>query len=464
MKLAIIGGGVSGLAAAYQASQDGLDFTLFEAGSHFGGVVETEIGHDGAVLEAGPEACLSSKPEMLALVRSLGLENEIIATRPDHVGSFIVRDGILHPIPQGLRLMAPTQWWPFFRSGLISFRGKLRALLDLGLPARVPALDGAEESLAEFVSRRLGVEVLHYLAQPMVAGIYGADPQVLSLEATMPFFPRLEQEHGSVIRGLRRMGGERDSVGARYSLFFSLKHGFGSVIEALVKALPASGLRLGARIDRLEFLDGPEARWRVTSRDEGDQIFDAVVVAVPAPVASNLLEPVDPKLGSALASIPTRPAVTVNLSYEAEVYDQFVPPSYGFVVPEREECPLMACTFSSHKWEGRGSPNRSVLRAYFGGPSGAWALRATDDDLVAVATSQLGELLGLDEPTLEASVRRFPVGLPEYRLGHRQLVSDLQERQIMYPGLALAGNYLEGVGMPDCVRSGRRAVTKLGSR
>jgi oxygen-dependent protoporphyrinogen oxidase len=403
---------------------------------------------------------------MLELVRALGLEDEVVSTRPENLGSYIVRSGLLHPVPKGVRLMAPSLWWPFLRSGLLSWRGKLRALLDLFLPARDISLPLPEESLAEFVSRRLGVEVLHYLAQPMVAGIYGADPQLLSLESTMPLFCRLEQEHGSVIRGLRKMSTEQEATGARYNLFFSLRRGFGSVVQALVDSLPEEWLYRGSRVDGLEKMapaGGGTGRWKVLARGREAETFDAVVLALPAPAAASLLAPIDPNLSGSLAEVTCRPAVTVNLSYEPEVYDMFVPRAYGFVIPARENRPLLACTFSSHKWPERESQERKVLRTYFGGPAMQWAMKVSDEDLIAISESQLGDLLGLYESPLAASVHRYPTGLPEYRVGHRQRVQSWQDALEFHSTLALAGNYFDGVGLPDCVRSGRRAVQRLRS-
>jgi oxygen-dependent protoporphyrinogen oxidase len=339
-------------------------------------------------------------------------------------------------------------------------------LLDLVLPARDLSLNLSEESLAEFVTRRLGAEVLHYLAQPMVAGIYGADPQVLSLEATMPLFSRLEQEHGSVIRGLRQMNTEHEATGARYNLFFSLRRGFGSVVEALERTLPQGSLQSGARVDSLRKLEeqgSAGARWRVQVRGAEPEDFDAVVLAVPAPAAAALLVEVDKELARSLASVKYRPAVTVNLSYEPEVYEAFIPKAYGFIVPSREQRPLLACTFSTRKWEGRGSDDRGVVRTYFGGPGMEWAMKASDEDLIAVSESQLGDLLGLYETAVDVSVHRFPVGLPEYRVGHRQKVQQWREALEVHSSLALAGNYLDGVGLPDCVRAGRRAIKKVRS-
>ena len=233
MNIAIVGGGISGLAAAWQAQRDGHQFQVFEASESFGGLLKTRYLDDGLVLEGGAESCLRKKPELFELCKELGLEDEIVSTIRHNSGAFIVRDGALSPIPKGVRLMAPSALMPFLRSDLLSWSGRLRACLDLFLPKLEKGPGHQEESLAEFVTRRLGAEVFHYLAQPLVAGIYGADPQMLSLEATMPLFQRLEQEHGSVIRGLRAAGRDAESQGARYNLFFSLKRGFGSMVEEL---------------------------------------------------------------------------------------------------------------------------------------------------------------------------------------------------------------------------------------
>jgi len=460
MKLAIIGGGVTGLAAAWQAHFEGLDFTLFEATGRLGGILQTEYPEEGVVAEGGAESCLRSKPEFLELCQELGLQDEIISTLPDNSGAFVVREGQLHPIPQGFRLMAPSAWWPFLRSDLISWTGKLRAGLDLFLPVKERLPDATEESLSEFVTRRLGSEVLQYLAQPLVAGIYGADPQALSLDATMPLFQRLEQEHGSVIKGLRAMGTEGQAQGARYNLFFSLKSGFGSVVSAIEEQLPKGSLQTGAAVDKLEpEIDGKG--WEVTVRGREPELFDAVVVALPAPLAAKLTQSFLPQVSETLAGICYRGAVTVNISYDRLVYLDHVPRAYGFVVPAQERRPLLACTFNSRKWPSRGSEKRGVLRTYFGGPGMEWALTASDEDLISVSKSELSALLGLDHEPLDYSVHRWPIGLPEYRVGHRQRIQQVRHALEVHPGLRLAGNYLDGVGLPDCVRLGRRAVSEV---
>ncbi|MFA7482465.1 MAG: protoporphyrinogen oxidase [Vulcanimicrobiota bacterium] len=459
MSLAIVGGGLSGLAAAWQAGKEEIPFQLFEASSRLGGIVQTDYTEDGLAVEGGAESCLRSKPELYDLCCELGLESEMVSTIPENSGAFVVRGGQLHPIPQGFRLMAPSTFWPFLRSDLISWSGKFRAGLDLVLPVKERAAGDPEESLSEFVSRRLGTEILHYLAQPLVAGVYGADPQYLSLEATMPLFQRLEAEHGSVIKGLRALGSEHDAQGARYNLFFSLERGFGSVVEAMEAKLPQGSLQIGSRVDAIRPSD--DGRWTISVRGREDEVFDSVVVALPAPGAAELLAPFLPEVAREISEIICRPAVTVNLIYEREAYLQAVPRAYGFVVPAQERRPLLACTFSSRKWPNRGSEQSGILRTYFGGPGMEWAVNATDEDLVEISTNEIGALLQLKDSPTGYSVHRWPVGLPEYRIGHRKRVGEIRAGLDSYPSLTLAGNYLDGVGLPDCVRLGRNAVSRL---
>ena len=276
----------------------------------------------------------------------------------------------------------------------------------------------------------------------------------------MPLFQRLEQEHGSVIKGLRAMGTEKEAQGARYNLFFSLKGGFGAVVNALEEQLPEGSLKTASRVDSVEPLAGQGA-WKLNIRGQGEQSFDALVLALPAPSAAKLLMPFAPEIGESLADIPCRGAVTVNLSYDRESYLNFVPRAYGFVVPSQERRPLLACTFSSRKWPHRGSEERGILRTYFGGPGMEWALKASDEELVEVSISELSQLLQYHEDPLDYSVHRWPIGLPEYRVGHRQRVQSIREALENFPSLSVVGNFLDGVGLPDCVRLGRRAVSKL---
>ena len=460
MKVAVVGGGVGGLSAAYQAHCDGHEVQLFEATSKLGGLIETVSCTDGSPAEAGAESSLRSKPEFLELAKELGLESEIISTIPENIGSFIVRDSRLHPIPMGLRLMAPSLFWPFLKSRLLSWSGKLRVLLDLVLPQRKSGVSETEESLAEFVVRRLGREAFDYLAQPMIAGIYGADPQFLSLDATMPMFSRFEKEHGSVIKGLRHLGTEGQATGARYNLFFSLKQGFGQLVEALERILPGGSLLRGARVDSLR-QHSDQKSWELEIRGQGTQRFDAVVLALPAPSAGELIAEIDEEAATLLKGILYRPAVTVNLSYDAQEYDSAVPKGYGFIVPAKESRPLLACTFSSYKWPGRRGKNTKQLRTYFGGPDLDWALHASDEDLISISSLQLKELIGLDAEIVESSIHRHPIGLPEYQLGHRQLIQKLRSRIELRSGIALVGNYIDGVGLSDCVRLGRKSIHQL---
>ncbi|MGE0490779.1 MAG: protoporphyrinogen oxidase [Vulcanimicrobiota bacterium] len=448
MRLAIVGGGITGLAAAFEAHQAGVDFHLFEAGDRFGGAIQT-IEHEGAIMEAGPDSILKSKPWAYDLVRELDMVSEVVTTQDQPNGSFIVRDRELHPIPQGFRLMAPTAWLQFLRSPIVSWPGKFRVLLEPFIPARQAAGD---ESLTGFVTRRLGREVLERLAQPMVSGIYSADPDRLSLEATMPIFLRLEREHGSIIRGLRATGEGAKASGAQYNLFFNLKGGSQRLVEALVDHLPADRLHLNSPVSKLA------PGWSFQAGDESHQA-EAVLVGLPGPQAAQLLA-FDSDLSGLFSRVRYSSAALVNLVYDLDDLAD-LPPGYGFVVPAIEHMHLLACTFSHLKWPGRNPGHLGHIRAYFGGAHNQAVLERPDHDLVALARSDLARLTALEAEPVATFVHHHRNGLPEYSVGHREWQIKVEARAATHPGLGLAGNAFDGVGIPDCVRRGRETARRL---
>lgn len=447
--IAVIGGGLSGLAAAYQLHKEGLPFQLFEASSYLGGAVRTFYRSD-MVLEGGADSILRSKPQALELVEELGLSDQVVETIPEYRGSLLLRDGELYEIPEGVRLMAPAKWLSFVRSPLISFPGKLRAAADLFLPAKT---DGEDESLGQFVARRLGQEMLDYMAQPMISGIYGADPHELSLRATMPMFQELEEKYGSVIRGLRKTGGAESSTGARYSLFFNLKRGSGALVEALAESLPQDQLFLDAKVSNLK------PGWTLEVAGE-ERSFESVLVATPASAAARLTQ-FDPDLSSVLGSVKSHPAVTVNLIFKRSDCEG-IPLAYGFIVPAAEERELLACTFTSYKWPDRGPEEYEIIRAYFGGPSfDKKELEKSDVELVQKARTELGQIFGLVSSPEDYLVDRHFEGIPIYEVGHRERVLELKKLEASHNGLFITGNYLDGVGVPDVIRGGRETARRV---
>ncbi len=457
-RVAVIGGGISGLAAAYRLSELArtrefpLEVTLFEAGARVGGPLET-VRREGLVMETGADAFLSEKPEALALAERIGLGGRLVRTREALRRTLVVRAGRLVEVPEGFALMAPTYLGPVLLSPLFSLKGKLRMLLEPLLPRR--RADG-DESLAAFVTRRLGVEVLERVAQPLAAGIYTGDPYHLSVAATMPRFVEMERRYGSVILGLRaaaRQAAEKRGVsGARWSLFVSLAGGMGELVEALRERLGAT-LRVGAEVQELR-REG--VRWRIAVGGEA-LTADAVICTVPAYAAARLLEPVAPVLAAELRPVRYASAVVINLAYAAAALPA-LPSGFGFVVPAIERRKIIAGSFSSLKFAGRAPAGIVLLRVFLGGALQAHLAELDEAALVAAAREELSALLGITAAPQVIEVRRWPEAMPQYAVGHRHRVASIRKRLTEVPGLFLAGAYLDGVGIPDCVRQGEAAA------
>lgn len=471
-RIAVVGGGIAGLATANRllelAAARGIPMalTLLETRARLGGTIVTERT-DGFVIEGGPDSFISEKPWALDLCQRLGLGPALIGTRDEHRRTFIVRDGALYPLPEGFLLLAPTRLWPLVVSPLFSWTGKLRMALDLVLP-RAPA--AGDESLASFVVRRLGRETLERVAQPLVSGIYTADPDRLSLAATMPRFLEMERRHRSVILGMLRQqparpdaprrdeggGGGGEESGARWSLFVSLDDGMQRLVDTIAARLPRSAARLGTAVATIA--PGATAgEWRVVLAG-GDVIeADAVVLATPAHVAAQLVRDLDPLLANDLASIPYASSATVTLAYRrADVPHQL--DGFGFVVPLVERRRIIACTFSSVKYPGRAPADTVLLRSFAGGALQASMSELDDGALEAAVRSELAALLGVSAQPILVRIHRHPNAMPQYHLGHLERVSSIEQRLARHPGLTVAGNAYRGVGIPDCVRSGEGAA------
>ncbi|HEY0386638.1 MAG TPA: protoporphyrinogen oxidase, partial [Pyrinomonadaceae bacterium] len=340
-RVAVIGGGISGLAAAHrllERSRDAgsaLEILLLEASAQTGGILRTHR-RDQFLLEGGPDSFISEKPEAIRLIERLGLSSHLIETNESHRRSFIVRKGRLLPVPEGFQLLAPSSFWPFITTGIFSWAGKARMALDLVLPRRAAAATGVDdESLAQFVRRRLGREALERMAQPMVGGIYTADPERLSLRSTMPRFLEMERTHRSVIRAMwnnrRRQNNAQaaGTSGARYSLFLSLDDGMQMLTDELALRLPAAAVKLKTRVESLRF-DEQARQWMIYARDESFRA-DAVCIALPAYGASALLRTTNEQLAKELAEIPYASTATVNLAFRRRDIPHPLD-GFGFVV------------------------------------------------------------------------------------------------------------------------------------
>src|SRR2546422_4582358 len=408
MKLVVVGGGITGLAAAHRAVELArqrslaLDLARIEARDRLGGTIATERA-DGFLIEAGPDSFLSEKPWALELCRRLGVEDRLVRTDDRFRKVFVWRRGRLHPLPDGFQLLAPTRLGPFLSSDLFSWSGKLRMALDLVRPRSV--VD--DESLGAFVRRRLGAEALERGAQPRVAGIYPADPDDLSLAATMPRFLELERRERSLILGLWRASRKAPrggTSGARWSLFVTFKDGMGEMVLRLASRLPPGAVRLGQRVWGIE--RGSQG-WRVTTDDGTALEADRVIVTTEAHAAGRLLRYVDPALAALLGEIAYASSATISVGYRRGDVPHALD-GFGFVVPRTEGRAVLACTFSSVKYPGRAPAGMALLRCFFGGALGAPVLELDDDSLVARARTELGEALGVTASPVLTRLRRHP--------------------------------------------------------
>jgi oxygen-dependent protoporphyrinogen oxidase len=462
MRIIVIGGGIAGLSAAHRLVELGseknlsLDIVLLEGRERVGGVIATKV-KDGFLIEEGPDSFITTKPWAFDLCRRLGLGSQLINTNDDNRRTFVVRSGELIPIPDGLFMIAPTQFKPFLTSPLFSWHGKLRVLMDLVIPAKA---DRDDESLAAFVTRRLGREALERLAQPMIGGIYTADPEKLSMRATMPRFLEMEEQHGSIIRAMlheqkksKRIG--QEDSGARYSLFMSLKDGMETLVNSITSHLPKGVIKLTKQVKDLEFKDN---NWHVTT-DQGESFSaDAVIIAVASNLASKLVKGFDQPLSGDLSRIQFASSVVINMAYRRK---DILHSLNGFVVPAVEGRSIIACSFSSVKFPGRAPEGFALLRCFMGGAVQPYIYERDEAALTEIAHEELSQLLQIKGDPVFVLLHRYPNSMPQYHVGHLELVSRIFNRVDKYRGLALAGSGYHGVGIPDCVHSGEMAAEKV---
>lgn len=462
-RVVIIGGGISGLAAAHRLTElnPSLALTLIEASSRLGGTLRTDL-RKGFLLERGPDSFISEKPEAVALAKRLGIESRLIETNSEHRRSFIVRNGRLRPVPEGFHLLAPSRIWPFLATDIFSFAGKARMAADLFLP-RKSANGSADESLASFVRRRLGREALERMAQPMVGGIYTADPETLSLRATLPRFLDMERDHRSLVLALLRKAksdknrNQRGTSGARYGLFLSFDSGMEVLVNALAEVISQCEVRLQTRV---QSLSRTAASWTMQTQTGETLEADAICLAIPAYAAAQLLTASSPTLTTQLNQIKYASTATINLAYRREAVRHPLD-GFGFVVPFIEKRSLLACTFSNVKFPGRAPDNHILLRAFAGGALQPEIFALDEAELLERVEIDLRELLGVSEPPLFAEVAKWKNSMPQYEVGHLDRVQSIEHELAQLPSLTLAGNAYRGAGIPDCIRSGEAAAEQI---
>lgn len=440
MDVAIVGGGIAGLAAAYELQRRGLTTQVFEAGDRPGGVILSDR-FDGWVVDGGPDALLVQKPAAVALARELGLGDRLHPTLTPRT-SYVLRDGRLYPIAEGSFLGFPLSAKALAKSNLFTLGGKLRMALEMAVPRRRSTDD---ESIGAFVRRRFGREAADYLADPLLAGIHAGDKDRLSVQALFPRLVEAERQRGSVIRAFRALHVKPSPQGA----FVSLPGGIGELVDRLVAALAPGTIVTSARITDVRragtfVLDGPAGA--ATAR--------AVILAIPAYAAAGLLRSIDTQLAGLCDTMPYASTATVAFGYRRDQIGHALAGT-GFVVPRVEGNPLLAGTWVSSKWPHRAPEGHVLLRAFLGGGRDPHALDRPDQELIDTAREALAELLDISGTPLFSRFYRWTRQSPQYEVGHLDRVADIERRLARVPGLYVAGSGFRAIGIPDCVADGR---------
>ncbi len=466
-RVVIVGGGISGLSAAYflqesvRASAEQIETLLIERAHHLGGSILTEKV-DGFIVEAGPDCFLSEKPWTLKLCVRLGIEDQLLNTNENR-RTFILSRGKLHALPEGFMLLVPTSFLPFIRSTLISPFGKIRMAMDWLIPKRTADED---ESLADFVSRRLGKEALEKIAEPLVAGIHASVPETMSLKATFPRFLDLEREYGSLIRGMlaRRkkfLEFMKNRKGPERTMFVTLRNGLGDLVETLKSRLDSGSILLGKRVVSLkeQRLEGSVAY--ALNTDGGETLkADVVLLATPSFVSGNLVQGFDKPLRDRLHAIPYVSSAIVHLAFRKSEISHPLD-GFGFVVPRSEQRNIMASTWTSVKFANRAPENHVLLRVFVGGAKNEAALGLNEDEMVAMSRKELKDIMGIEADPLFTKVYRWEDSMPQYQLGHPDRVAQIEERVSQHPGLFLTGCAYRGVGISDCIHEGELVAEKV---
>ena len=464
----VVGGGITGLSAAHRFFElgelgrergDPVTVRLLERSDRLGGLVRTErVGE--YLIEGGPDSLVAHKPAAARLAERIGLASDLIPIGGRHAGTEIIRQGRPIRVPDGFLMMAPARLGPALRSPLFSIRGKLRMACEPWIPARAAEVD--DESLASFVTRRFGREVLERVAEPIVAGLYTARAEDLSLRLTLPRFLDMEMQDGSVIRALRKAGRDRsrrtgpEARGGQGSVL-AVKGGLGRFVDALASRLPAGTIETRARVDAIVY-DDAAGVWRVRCGEDREVRTDALVLACPATVSAAIVRSLDPELSSTLTELEYASCATVTLAYPLGSIDTPLR-SNGFFVPRTEKLPILACSYVSRKFADRGPADTMVLRAFLGGATNPAVLEHDDHDLVSLSQATLARLLGIRHEPVLSRVHRFPGSMPQYRPGQARWIARIRSRSQRHPGLFFAGSTLGAFGLADCTQSGEDAAS-----
>ena len=471
-RIAVLGAGITGLSAAYRLStlpNHSAKIDIWDKNSRVGGVLQTDHV-DQYQIEQSADNFITTVPWGLDLCKELGLTDELVQTNAEYRRTYVVRHGRLHLLPDGFLMLAPTKLWPMAVTPLLSPLGKLRAGLELFVPSRK---DDADESMAQFVRRRLGRQVFERLVEPLVSGVYAADMEKLSVLATLPRFRDMEKQYGSLILAMQRqLKANRaahlsEQSGARYSMFVTLKKGLSFLCDTLASRLQdnstQNSVHLGRQVEKMERfrLDGTHTwRWRLTDSAGRSEEYDAVICALPSHEAARLLSDTLPELATQLARIEHQGTAIATFAFHTAQLKQEIR-GMGFVVPTIERSPILAGSFSSLKYAHRAPDGRVLLRIFAGGARAPDMPEMEAERLIPLLLTELKRIVKIEgEPHL-TMVSHWPRTMPQYHVGHLELVAEIEKQVDALPDLAIAGNAFHGVGIPNCSRSGQLAAEKI---
>lgn len=471
-RVVIIGGGIAGLAAAYslrehQGGGAPFEIVILEKNERLGGNIRTERT-DGFLIEGGPDCFLSEKPWAMELCKRVGLSEKLLPTNDAYRKTYVLSGGKLHILPEGVILMVPTKIMPLAYSTLISWPGKLRMALELFIPRKK---DDKDETLGSFVRRRLGKEVLDKIAEPLVAGVHAGDPETMSVRSSFPKFVQLEQEHGSLIRGmLKRMAlMKKSSAGAgaatgagpkkRVTMFMTLRDGLSELVEILASELSKSGdnmIRTGVKVESVE----KKAAGYAVAIEGGESIeADSVIVAAPAWVAASVLKSLDPVLEKELLSIPYVSTATISLGYKKSDIKHPMD-GFGFVVPKTEGRRIMAASWVSRKFAHRAPEDSVLIRCFVGGSKNSELVSVDEKEMVRMVRQELKDIMGIEAEPVVTRVFKWNASMPQYTVGHEERIASIEARVAGYPSLFITGSAYHGIGISDSVRNGEIVAKK----
>jgi oxygen-dependent protoporphyrinogen oxidase len=459
MKVAIVGGGITGLTTAYYLqtrSKGAVEYTLIDSAPCFGGKIRSERV-DGFVVEGGPDSFMTQKPAIMELCRELQLDKDLLNTNELAHKVFIWSQGKLQAMPEGVMLIIPTKIMPFLKSSLISWPGKIRMGFDAFIPRRKSDED---ESLAHFIRRRLGKEALYKIAEPMVAGIYVADAETLSLKSALPRFIEMEKKYGSLLRGIiaqkivaRKTPANKSAKPANTG-FVSFKSGLQELVEGIIEKLNPASLLSGTTVNSIQAVGNG---YKLDLSNGRQLQADAIVFATPAYVTAQLVKNIAPELADKLDHIRYVSTATVSLGFKrSEVPHSLA--GYGFVVPHQEKCKLIACTWSSTKFNFRAPEGHVLIRSFVGGATAEALAEQGEESLIAMVREELEQTLGISAEPVLVKVFRWHKANPQYDVGHQERVAEIDQLAAGQPGLYLAGAAYKGVGVPDCITNAKQVA------